>query len=173
MTTAADLIDLAAAQNWPAVAAARVYHQVGAAFFFDKLRAAAGEKRGGDHYERMAVRRLIEDMLAEQTAVTRAVMAFATNPQAGDTSEQAAQTVKSWAAMHQGPGRAVRRTVEEIEHAGGGWTFAKLTIANAALRELAEDAAKYRPFSRQAGEGSAPYTSRPQRPIRPETRYVS
>jgi len=142
LTPAADLIDLAAAQNWPAVAAARVYHQVGAAFFFDKLRAAAGEKRGGDHYERMAVRRLIEDMLAEQTAVTRAVMAFATNPQAGDTSEQAAQTVKSWAAMHQGPGRAVRRTVEEIEHAGGGWTFAKLTIANAALRELAEEAAK-------------------------------
>ncbi|MDB5472120.1 MAG: NAD-glutamate dehydrogenase [Caulobacter sp.] len=142
LTTAADLIDLAAAQNWPAVCAARVYHQVGAAFFFDKLRAAAGEKRGGDHYERMAVRRLIEDMLTEQTAVTRAVMAFATNPQAGETGEQAAQTVKSWAAMHQGPGRAVRRTVEEIEHAGGGWTFAKLTIANAALRELAEDAAK-------------------------------
>lgn len=142
LTTAADLIDLAAASNWSPVAAARVYHQVGAAFFFDKLRAAAGEKRGGDHYERMAVRRLIEDMLSEQTAVTRAVMTFATNPQAGETSEQAAQTVKSWAAMHQGPGRAVRRTVEEIEHAGGGWTFAKLTIANAALRELAEDAAK-------------------------------
>ncbi|RYF95410.1 MAG: NAD-glutamate dehydrogenase [Caulobacteraceae bacterium] len=142
LTTAADLIDLAADQNWPALAAARVYHQVGAAFFFDKLRAAAGEKRGGDHYERMAVRRLIEDMLAEQTAVTRAVITFATNPHAGETSEQAAQTVKSWAAMHQGPGRAVRRTVEEIEHAGGGWTFAKLTIANAALRELAEDAGR-------------------------------
>jgi glutamate dehydrogenase len=32
--------------------------------------------------------------------------------------------------------------VEEIEGAGGGWTFAKLTIANAALRDLAETAAR-------------------------------
>jgi glutamate dehydrogenase len=27
--------------------------------------------------------------------------------------------------------------VEEVERASGGWSFAKLTIANAALRELA------------------------------------
>jgi len=27
--------------------------------------------------------------------------------------------------------------VEEVERSSGGWTFAKLTIANAALRELA------------------------------------
>jgi glutamate dehydrogenase len=33
--------------------------------------------------------------------------------------------------------RAVRRAMEEVEKAPGGWTFAKLTIANAALRELA------------------------------------
>ena len=33
--------------------------------------------------------------------------------------------------------KAARRTVEEIEKAGGGWSFAKLTIANAALREMA------------------------------------
>ncbi|MBI1405360.1 MAG: NAD-glutamate dehydrogenase [Caulobacter sp.] len=144
LTTAADLIDVAASMDWPAASAARLYHQVGAAFNFDKLRAAAGEKRGGDHYERMAVRRLIEDMLGEQTAVTRAVMTFATNAQAGETPEQARQTVNSWAAIHSGPGRAVRRTVEEIESAGGGWTFAKLTIANAALRELAEAAGRGR-----------------------------
>jgi len=27
--------------------------------------------------------------------------------------------------------------VEDVERSAGGWTFAKLTIANAALRELA------------------------------------
>ena len=32
---------------------------------------------------------------------------------------------------------AARKAVEEIEAAGGAWSFAKLTIANAALRELA------------------------------------
>ena len=38
---------------------------------------------------------------------------------------------------------ATRKAIEEIEAAGGPWTFAKLTIANAALRELANaEAAK-------------------------------
>ena len=38
----ADIGDLAAELNWPAPAMARLYHQVGAAFDFDRLRAAAG-----------------------------------------------------------------------------------------------------------------------------------
>ncbi|MFZ5668163.1 MAG: NAD-glutamate dehydrogenase [Pseudomonadota bacterium] len=141
LTTAAELVDLAGDRGWPAPAAARLYHQIGAAFSFDRLRAAAGEKRGGDHFERMAVRRLIEDMLAEQAQVARAVIGFAGSPDAGADNDAAKATVASWAQMHSGPGRAVRRTIEEIEGAGGGWTFAKLTIANAALRELANVAA--------------------------------
>jgi glutamate dehydrogenase len=141
LTTATELVDLASGMAWPVAAAARLYHQVGAAFSFDRLRAAAGEKRGGDHFERMAVRRLVEDMLAEQAQVTRAVMTFAGAADAAGTPEQAKSTVASWAQLHSGPGRAVKRTIEEIEQAGGGWTFAKLTIANAALRELASAAA--------------------------------
>ncbi|MDO9474892.1 MAG: NAD-glutamate dehydrogenase [Caulobacter sp.] len=141
LTTATELVDLASGMAWPVAAAARLYHQVGAAFSFDRLRAAAGEKRGGDHFERMAVRRLVEDMLAEQAQVTRAVMSFAGSADAAGTPDQAKSTVASWAQLHSGPGRAVKRTIEEIEQAGGGWTFAKLTIANAALRELAGVAA--------------------------------
>ena len=45
--------------------------------------------------------------------------------------------VTSWSALRPEAVRAVKRTLDEIEKAGGGWTFAKLTIANAALRELA------------------------------------
>jgi len=142
LTTAAELVDLAGALGWPVAGTARLYHQVGAAFSFDRLRAAAGEKRGGDHFERMAVRRLIEDMLAEQAQVARAVMTFAGSPDSAIDNDAAKATVASWAQMHSGPGRVVRRTIEEIEQAGGGWTFAKLTIANAALRELVAVAGK-------------------------------
>ncbi|MDP1737306.1 MAG: NAD-glutamate dehydrogenase [Caulobacter sp.] len=140
LTTAAELVDLAGDLGWSVAATARLYHQVGAAFSFDRLRAAAGEKRGGDHFERMAVRRLIEDMLAEQAQVARAVMAFAGSADSAADNDAAKATVASWAQMHSGPGRVVRRTIEEIEQAGGGWTFAKLTIANAALRELVASA---------------------------------
>lgn len=137
MTTAADLVDLGNASSWSVRNVARLYHQVGAAFGFDRLRSAAGSFVGGDAFERLAVRRLIEDMLAEQTAITQAVLRFAANAQAGDDEASAKAAVASWGALRAEAVRAARRTVEDIEQAGGGWTFAKLTIANAALRGLA------------------------------------
>jgi len=105
--------------------------------------AAAGSRGGGDAYERLAVRRLIEDMLAEQTALAGAVMAFAGagadgRPADGeDPAARAKAAIHAWVGAHPAPVKAARRTVEEIERAGGGWSFAKLTIANAALREMA------------------------------------
>ncbi|MDR6626734.1 NAD-glutamate dehydrogenase [Caulobacter segnis] len=136
LTTAADLVDLANASSWSVENVARLYHQVGAAFGFDRLRAAAGAFVGGDSFERLAVRRLIEDMLGEQAAITQAVLKFAANAQAGEDEAGAKAAISSWSALRGELPRTVKRTIEEIEQAGGGWTFAKLTIANAALREL-------------------------------------
>jgi len=136
LTTAADLVDLANASSWSVENVARLYHQVGAAFGFDRLRGAAGSFVGGDSFERLAVRRLIEDMLTEQTTITQAVLKFAANAQAGEDEGAAKSAISSWAALRGDRPRAVKRTIEDIEQAGGGWTFAKLTIANAALREL-------------------------------------
>ncbi len=136
LTTAADLVDLANASSWSVENVARLYHQVGAAFGFDRLRGAAGAFVGGDSFERLAVRRLIEDMLTEQTAITEAVLKFAASAQAGEDEFSAKAAIASWAALRGDRPKAVKRTIEDIEQAGGGWTFAKLTIANAALREL-------------------------------------
>ena len=136
LTTAADLVDLANASSWSVENVARLYHQVGAAFGFDRLRGAAGSFVGGDAFERLAVRRLIEDMLTEQTSITQSVLKFAANAQAGDDESAAKSAIASWAALRGDRPKAVKRTIEDIEQAGGGWTFAKLTIANAALREL-------------------------------------
>ncbi|HWA61166.1 MAG TPA: NAD-glutamate dehydrogenase, partial [Caulobacteraceae bacterium] len=137
LTVASTLTDLAAGSSWPLPAVAHVYHRIGGVFGFDRLRAAAGSRTAGDAYERLAVRRLIEDMLGEQAAVTKAVMAFTGNPDAVDGPERAKAAVASWSALRADPVRAVRRTLEEIEKSPGGWSFAKLTIANAALRQLA------------------------------------
>ncbi|MEO8925656.1 MAG: NAD-glutamate dehydrogenase, partial [Caulobacteraceae bacterium] len=137
LTLAATLTDLATAQGWPLAGAAFVYHRVGGVFGFDRLRAAAGSRAAGDPYERLAVRRLIEDMLSEQAVLAGAVMAFAGQAYAEDAPERAGGAVAAWIAAHAEPVRGVKRTVEEIEKAAGGWSFAKLTIANAALRELA------------------------------------
>ncbi len=136
LTVAVDLVDLADASSWSLGSVARLYHQVGAAMGFDRLRAAAGAFRPGDSFERTAVRRLMEELLGEQAALTRAVMAFAGNEQAGSNLEAARKTVTSWTSLHHDATTQATRATTEIEAAGGVWSFAKLTIANAALREL-------------------------------------
>ena len=144
LTSAADFVDLAEGSSWPLANVARLYYATGATFAFDRLRAAAGEFRAGDIFERTALRRLIEDLLAEQAQLTRAIMAFTGASQAGDDAASAKSAVSAWAALRPEQARAATRTIEEIEAGGGAWTFAKLTIANAALRELAAEAASTR-----------------------------
>lgn len=139
LVAAADIGDLAAETGWPVAAMARLYHQVGAAFDFDRLRAAAGSIPSADHFDRLAVRRLIEDLMAEQATLARAV-AKASDPAVG-ASEIAAETaVDAWIGSRQATVEGVRASVDEIEQSGSGWTFAKLTIANATLRDLASAA---------------------------------
>jgi len=138
LTTAADLVDLAEASSWPLANVARLYHAAGAAFGFDRVRQAAGVYAVGDQFERTALRRLIEELLTQQAELTRGLMAFTGSAQAGEDAEAARDAVASWAALRREKAQVARNTIDEIEAAGGGWTFAKLTIANAALRELAE-----------------------------------
>ncbi|HYF24064.1 MAG TPA: NAD-glutamate dehydrogenase domain-containing protein, partial [Caulobacteraceae bacterium] len=136
LTATSDVADIAKRLGWSVQGAARLYHQVGAAFDFDRLRGAAGSLSSSDHYERLAVRRLIEDLLTEQAQMTQAV-ARSTNPSSGASADSARHAIQAWTGERARIVEQVRKTVEEIEGSGAGWSFAKLTIANAALRELA------------------------------------
>jgi glutamate dehydrogenase len=137
LITGVSLADLARELSWPVEAAARIYHTVGGVFGFDRLRAAAMTRAPSDAYERLALRRLLEDMLGEQADLARAVMAYAGRAQAGESAAGAKAAVSSWSSMNAETVRRARTTIANIERDGGEWNFAKLTIANAALRELA------------------------------------
>ena len=113
---------------------AKLHHQVGARFGFDRIRAAATSLAGGDAFERLAVRRLVEELFVEQTALTRTIMKFSGGVQAADDPKAA---ISAWTALHSEQARSVGETLENVERAPGDWSFAKLTIANAALREIA------------------------------------
>jgi glutamate dehydrogenase len=138
MTAATDVADMASKARWSVLPAARIYQAVGQVFGFDRIRAAAGGLVGdGDSYERLAVRRLMEELLTEQAAATRSVVAFAKDAQAGEDAAAAGAAVSAWAAQRKGVAEIAQRTLEDAQAAPGGWTFAKLTIVNAALRALA------------------------------------
>ncbi len=128
LTATADIADLAKAGRWEVLATARLYHAVGEAFGFDRLRAATGGLGGRDPYERQAVRELILEMVAEQTARVRAIMADARK---GADPKDA---IAAWSTPRQSAVARARAVIDDIEAAGGGWSFAKLTIANAAVK---------------------------------------
>ncbi|MFN3669663.1 MAG: NAD-glutamate dehydrogenase [Brevundimonas sp.] len=139
LVATADIGDLARQVGWAESPMAMLYHQVGAAFDFDRLRAGAANVPSADHFDRLAVRRLIEDLMAEQATLTRAI-AEASDVSVG-ASEAAAETaVDAWIGSRQGLVEGVRASVDEIEASGAGWTFAKLTIANSVIREIASSA---------------------------------
>ena len=139
LVATADIGDLAREAGWPEPAMATLYHQVGAAFDFDRLRAAAGAVPSADHFDRLAVRRMIEDLMNEQLALTRAV-ARSTDASVGASELSAEKAVDRWIGPRQATVEGVRASVDEIEASGSGWTFAKLTIANAVIREIASSA---------------------------------
>jgi glutamate dehydrogenase len=132
-----NMADMAKAARWDVTAVARIFQAVGAAFAFDRLQAAAATLPVGDPYERMAVRRMIEELLGEQLEITREVIAFSGNSQAGGDAASAKGAVHAWSSMRREQVKATRQTIEDIEASPGGWTFAKLTIVNAALGALA------------------------------------
>ncbi len=136
LTLLANVSDLATSQKWSLDHTALVYHRVGGTFGFDRLRAAAVAQAPHDGYERLATRRLVEDMLTEQAALASAVMSFAGRPEADEPASRVVAAVGAWSTAHGARVKLAKRTVDEIEKAPGGWNFAKLTIANGALREL-------------------------------------
>ncbi len=133
LTGAVGVSDLARSLGWPAAAAARLYSAVGAGFGYERLRAAAAGIAAADDYERSALRGLVVELIEQQVARTREI-AGQSKAQTGADMTSAQAAVAGWSEGRQDAVDRALRTLESIEQTAGGWTFPKLTIANAALR---------------------------------------
>ncbi|MBE7217603.1 MAG: NAD-glutamate dehydrogenase [Caulobacteraceae bacterium] len=125
--------DLAREKGWPVEAAARLWHAVGDAFGLDRLRANAAGLKGGDAYERRAVRGLVVDLLEAQARLA-ARIADETGSAHPQTPEAVIEAVQRFAGPRREALDLARQAMADIEAAGGGWSFAKLSLADAALR---------------------------------------
>ncbi|MFN4288323.1 MAG: NAD-glutamate dehydrogenase [Brevundimonas sp.] len=135
LTSTPDIGDLAEETGMAVPSVARLYHHVGAELEFDRLKAAAASVASQDHYERLAVRRMVEDMMQEQVLLTRAIASEAGDSVTNDKT--AHKAVCAWIEPRLRSVERVRRAIDDIDRSGQGWSFAKLTVANVALRELA------------------------------------
>lgn len=119
-TSAVDMVDLAEGDD--VLETAKLYLATGERFGFDRLRAGAGELYSTDPWDRMAIRRLIEDIYAEQKAVVAAV-------------KRDGQGLEVWAEGQAEQAAPLDQVLTEIEASGAGWSFAKLSIVNAIIRQ--------------------------------------
>jgi glutamate dehydrogenase len=147
LVPATDIIDLAGTVSWPLAAAVRLYHTIGERLGFDPLRTAAGLLTSDQHWDRLATRRLAEDLFASQLAISTAIARYADAAggklKAGieePSDGWAEELVSSWQVIH---AHEVDRTDHLIGQlsASGGWTLSKIAIASTELRELAQNAA--------------------------------
>ena len=124
---APEIIELATDHRKDLTKTAELWFLTGERFGFEKLAEAAGNMASADPWDRMATRRLIEDVRAEQKAVVNAMMARM------KTEESPLAIAESWEAENGALVGPLRQMMQDMTT--GGWSFAKLTIVNALLRE--------------------------------------
>jgi glutamate dehydrogenase len=136
LTTALDIADLARASAWPVPAAAAVYSEIGSQFGLDALRAAAGGLSLSEHWDRLVVRRAVEDFYANQLALAGAAARAIGTPPKTANAQWADTAVREWFISLGAPATRARGAFDELD-AQGSWTFAKLMIAAAEMSALA------------------------------------
>ncbi|EGF92001.1 bacterial NAD-glutamate dehydrogenase family protein [Asticcacaulis biprosthecium C19] len=122
-----DVIDLALGPKKPLDKTVELYFLTGDRFGFDRLTEGAGSLTSADPWDRMATRRLIEDVLIEQKAVVKAMMSRMS------PLETPQQIIETWEGENAGMVQSLQSMIADMQT--GGWSFAKLTIVNAVLRE--------------------------------------
>ncbi|GGE43222.1 glutamate dehydrogenase [Marinicauda pacifica] len=143
LTSSSDVIDLALTQDWPLEAVARLYHAVGRRFSFDRLRGVGSQLSSTLHWDRLAMRRLIEDLYASQQTIVSAMIAHA-RKSGGQLSagaeapdgDWASAVVDAWQTENESEVDRADGAVEELTNSGA-WTLSKVAIASTQLRELA------------------------------------
>jgi len=123
LLAAGDITDISIEGKVPVEAAARAHAQIGEALGFERLLAAALRLTSQDHWERLAIRRITEDLIEQQRVLASAALIGS----AGDASE--------WLKVHEADVRRVNAAFDELE-AAGGLTGARLALAVGHLRDL-------------------------------------
>jgi len=143
LTSSTDVIDMAIEGDWPLASTAYLYHAMGARFRFDRLRGLGGDVVSELHWDRLAVRRLMEDFYASQQAFTASAMRFA--QQAGGslaagieapTRDWAEALVEAWNTINEEEAGRVDSVQRQLD-TSGAWTLSKLAIASTQLGEMA------------------------------------
>jgi glutamate dehydrogenase len=128
LSAAPDIVSLALKLKRPEAEVGKVYFQIGSALRLDALRIASERLGQADHFSRLAVNSTLETIASAQRALVEKVH---------DCAGEAAADLGCWRATHEAAFQRARRSLDELLN-DGELTLAKLTVAVAHLRDLAQ-----------------------------------
>ena len=130
---APEIVLLAEAEKVAVDFAAHSYFAMGALIGLDRLRALAGGIVSGDHWDRLALRRIVDDFYMAQRLLTAEALQRM-HPESGKLDGAAA--VRSWAKLRRGDVEQTANFLAQLER-GGEPSIAKLSLANSQIQKMA------------------------------------
>ena len=132
MGSAPEIALLAHNRGLPIDLVAGAYFAIGATVGLDRLRGLASRIVSLEHWDRLATRRIVDDLFAGQRALTAQALDGANT----GTRQDGANAVANWAQAHDDTVSRTRAFLSELER-GGELSIAKLTLANSQIHQLA------------------------------------
>jgi glutamate dehydrogenase len=112
--------------------AAETYFAVGALIGIDRLRALAERIVSTDHWDRLALRRIIDDLYMAQRLLGAEALRLAGDAKPADGTS----AVRSWAKLRQSDVDQTANFLAQLER-GGEPSIAKLSLANSQIQKMA------------------------------------
>ena len=137
MTSATDIVDLARRTDQDVLTMACLFSAVGSVFQFDRLRQAALTFQLDQHWDRLAVRGLVETLLDQQNGLAERISAQTDVSDVKDFSD-AKVLVDKFVAKYSESNKRLQTLLAEFEHSGA-WTFAKLVLFANAMRSFIDE----------------------------------
>jgi glutamate dehydrogenase len=127
-----DIARLSGETKKPLDMVAGAYFSAARTIGVDRLRLAAERMNLPEHWDRLAVRRLIDDLAVHQRALASRALGNGTS---GDTRAAGNAAVETWAQAHREQVERVATLVSDLERSGT-FTVARLTLAAGQIRDL-------------------------------------
>jgi glutamate dehydrogenase len=132
--TAPEIAQLANNKGLSVDLVAATYFAIGTEVGIDKLRGLSRRIVGAEHWDRLAIRRLNDDLFSAQRSLTSDALGLLDKDKS--TREDGIDAAKAWVKQHENALGRVKAFLAALESAGE-LSIAKLTLANSQIRELA------------------------------------
>jgi glutamate dehydrogenase len=133
--TVPDIARLARAGNADLDFVAGAFFATGRLLGIDRLRLVAEKMRPGEHWDRLAVRRIADDLLNFQRTLTARAIA---GSEALKGRTEGAKAVSAWGEANAPAIEKLTTLLDELERLGA-YNVARLTLAASQIRDLVSD----------------------------------